>query len=166
MLFYTGIKRTAANVAQSYVTDLEPRKRQMQIMRDLVEEAITILNSTRDLREFGTLLHEAWLAKRSLSAAVTNADVDKIYETARAAGALGGKLTGAGGGGFMLLFAPPDRHEQLRAKLDKLIHVPFRFEFNGSHIIFFDHEIDYADAERARDRQSIGAFRELSPTAS
>jgi len=164
MLFYTGIKRTAANVAQTYVADIGQHKRQLEIMGDHVNEAIAILNSRRDLREFGLLLHEAWQAKRSLSSAVTSAEVDDIYETARAAGALGGKLTGAGGGGFMLLFAPPERHEALRATLNQLIHVPFRFEFNGSQIIFFDHEIDYADAERARDRQAISAFREFSPT--
>jgi D-glycero-alpha-D-manno-heptose-7-phosphate kinase len=162
LLFYTGIKRTAADVAKSYVDDLEARKRQLRIMRDLVEEAVAILNSRRALKEFGSLLHEAWQAKRSLSPAVTNSDVDTIYDTARATGALGGKLTGAGGGGFMLLFAPPDQHDAIRAKLNKLIHVPFRFDYNGSQIIFLDREVDYSVAERQRAEQAIDAFRELS----
>src|SRR5438132_6255511 len=100
MLFYTGIVRTASDVARSYVTDLESRRRQLRIMKELVDESIDILASGTDLRAFGDLLHEAWQAKRSLSAEVSNAEVDALYGRAREAGALGGKLTGAGGGGF------------------------------------------------------------------
>src|SRR5436853_954607 len=106
MLFYTGIARTAADVARSYVTAIESRRRQLRIMKELVEESIDVLASGMDIRAFGDLLHEAWQAKRSLSAAVSNRAVDDLYERARGAGALGGKLTGAGGGGFLLLFAP------------------------------------------------------------
>jgi D-glycero-alpha-D-manno-heptose-7-phosphate kinase len=162
MLFYTGIKRTASDVAKSYVTDIDSKKRQLRIMRDLVEECVALLNSGHDLAGFGHLLHEAWQAKRSLSAQVTNSDVDVIYDTARKAGALGGKLTGAGGGGFMLLFAPPECHDTIREHLNKILHVPFKFEFAGSQIIFFDHEQDYTAAETARSNQAIRAFRELT----
>ena len=76
MLFYTGIKRTASNVADSYVNGIEDKKRQLRIMKDLVEESISILNSDEDISGFGELLHEAWQAKRSLSARVSNAHVD------------------------------------------------------------------------------------------
>lgn len=85
MLFYTGIKRTAANVAATYVNDLDTRKRQLRIVKDLVDEALSILNGTGEIDGFGELLHEAWLAKRSLSASVSNSHVDDIYELARSA---------------------------------------------------------------------------------
>src|SRR5947209_3743469 len=109
MLFYTGIARTAADVARSYVVGIESRRRQLRIMKELVEESIDILGSGMNILAFGDLLHEAWQAKRSLSAEVSNGEVDGLYEQARAAGAVGGKLTGAGGGGFLLLFVPPER---------------------------------------------------------
>lgn len=165
MLFYTGIKRTASDVAKSYVTDMDSRKRQLRIMRDLVDEAVTLLNSKNDLTAFGHLLHEAWQAKRSLSAQVTNAEVDAIYETARSAGALGGKLTGAGGGGFMLLFAPPEAQPAIRDKLSKLLWVPFRFDYNGSQIIFYEPGEDYSAAAKDRETRPIESFRELSDRA-
>jgi D-glycero-alpha-D-manno-heptose-7-phosphate kinase len=162
MLFYTGIKRTASHIAESYVNDIDGRKRQLRIMKDLVAESIAILSRGEDLRGFGELLHEAWLAKRSLSARVSNADVDAIYERAMAAGAIGGKLMGAGGGGFMLFFVPPERQGRVREALAHLIHVPFKFEFAGSQIIFFDPEEDYAAEERMRANQSVAAFQELT----
>ena len=162
MLFYTGIKRTASNVAESYVNGIDERKRQLRIMRDLVEEGLSILNGGQDLRLFGELLNEAWQAKRSLSAKVSNADVDDLYGQARAAGALGGKLTGAGGGGFLLLFVEPAQQEEVRERLNRLIHVPFKFEFSGSQIIFCDREEDYLAVEQLRATQPVRAFHELA----
>jgi D-glycero-alpha-D-manno-heptose-7-phosphate kinase len=164
MLFYSGIKRTASDIAESYVTDIDSRKRQLRILKDMVEESVSVISSHQDITAFGELLHEAWQAKRSLSAKVSNSQVDEIYERAIAAGAIGGKLTGAGGGGFMLLFVPPERQQQVKQKLNKLIHVPFKFEFSGSQIIFFDPETDYAAEEQARAKQTIQAFHELTPT--
>jgi D-glycero-alpha-D-manno-heptose-7-phosphate kinase len=161
MLFYTGIKRTASSVAETYVNGIENRRRQLRIMKDLVDEAIAVLNSRQDLTGFGELLNEAWLAKRSLSASVSNPDVDALYETARAAGAVGGKLTGAGGGGFLLLFVPADCQQRVRDRLDGLIHVPFKFEFAGSQILFAAVEPDYRAEERVRAKQSLREFREL-----
>jgi len=163
MLFYTGIKRTSADIAESYVNDIEARRRQLRIMKDLIEESISILNNGDDLCGFGELLHEAWQAKRSLSATVSNSFVDQIYESAISAGAIGGKLTGAGGGGFMLLFAPPSRQKEIREKLNTLIHVPFKIEFSGSQIIFFDSEEDYSREEEDRAARSIQSFQEMSP---
>src|SRR5262245_52891329 len=142
MLFYTGIARTASKVAQSYVVDLESRRRQLQAMRRLVDEGTDLLVSGMDLRGFGELLHEGWRIKRSLSDRVSSPHVDGLYERARAAGAVGGKLTGAGGGGFLLLFVPPGRRAAVRAALHGLIHVPFRFEAAGSQIIFYEPEAD------------------------
>ena len=137
MLFYTGIARTASGVASSYVEDLEVRRRSMRILQDLVEEGLSVLSAGSDLRHFGELLHEAWLVKSSLSGKVTNDRVNAIYADAQAAGAIGGKLLGAGGGGFMLLFVPPDRRQRVQEKLSRLIHVPFKFEATGSQIVLF-----------------------------
>lgn len=162
MLFYTGIKRTAADVAQSYVPTIESKKRQLRIMKDLVDESLNLLNCSENLLGFGELLHEAWLAKRSLSASVTNNEVDQMYEAARAAGAIGGKITGAGGGGFLLLFVPPERQAAVRQALNTLIYVPFRFDYNGSQIIYFQHEEDYSHIESERNGREIKAFRELN----
>ncbi|MFB2936490.1 hypothetical protein ACE1B6_14665 [Aerosakkonemataceae cyanobacterium BLCC-F154] len=162
MLFYTGIKRTASDVAGSYVNDIEAKRRQLRIMKDLVEESISILNSGQDLKGFGELLHEAWQAKRSLSKTVSNSSVDELYEQARSAGAIGGKLTGAGGGGFLLLFVPPEKQLKVRENLNKLIHVPFKFEFSGSQIIFYEPQEDYSALEELRAQQSVEAFKELT----
>jgi D-glycero-alpha-D-manno-heptose-7-phosphate kinase len=162
MLFYTGIKRTAATVADTYVSDIDSRRRQLRIMKDLVDESLAVLNSRHDLTPFGELLHEAWQAKRSLSASVSNSDVDDLFQSAISAGAIGGKLTGAGGGGFLLLFVPPERQDRVRASLNKLIHVPFKFEFSGSQILFADIEQEYPQEEEARARQTIRGFRELA----
>jgi D-glycero-alpha-D-manno-heptose-7-phosphate kinase len=162
MLFYTGIKRTASDVADSFVKDIDARERQLEALGALVDAGLAILKSGDDLAGFGQLLHEAWAVKRNLSSAVTNPEVNEIYHQAREAGALGGKLTGAGGGGFMLLFVPPGRQASVRQRLHRLLQVPFTCEFNGSQIIFSDPGEDYAQAESARDRQAIGPFRELA----
>ena len=162
MLFYTGIKRTASNIAESFVAGIDDRRRQLRVMKDLVDESISIISGDCDILEFGELLHEAWLAKRSLSASISNADVDALYDAARAAGAIGGKLIGAGGGGFFLLFVPPSKQPNVRETLNTLVHVPFKFDFSGSQIIFCDREEDYAAEERARAARPIRAFRELT----
>ena len=162
MLFYTGIIRTSSNIAESYVNDMEGRKRQLRIMKDLIEESISILNNGDDISGFGELLHESWQAKRSLSSKVSNSKVDEIYETATSAGALGGKLTGAGGGGFLLLFVPPYKQKDVRERLAKLIHVPFKLDFSGSQVIFYDSEEDYSAEERDRANRSIQSFQELA----
>lgn len=161
MLFYTGIKRTASDVADSFVNDLEAKKRQLRIMKDLVEESLTILCNNQDLKGFGELLHEAWQTKRSLSSKISNPEVDELYELALASGAIGGKLTGAGGGGFLLLFVPPEQQKNVREKLNKLIYVPFKFEFSGSQIIFFEPQQDYSALEQFRSEQVVIPFREL-----
>jgi D-glycero-alpha-D-manno-heptose-7-phosphate kinase len=162
MLFYSGIKRTASNIAESYVNGIENKKRQLRLAKDLVDESISILNTGQDITRFGELLHEAWEAKRSLSAQVSNPYVDELYNEATAAGAIGGKLLGAGGGGFFLLFVPPLRHNAVKERLNKLIHVPFKFEFSGSQIVFFDQEADYSAEEKAKASQQIHPFQELA----
>ena len=161
MLFYTGIIRTAANIAESYVNNIENRKRQFCIINNLLKESISILSKDKNINDFGELLHEAWQTKRSLSSKVSNANVDEIYNMARSAGAVGGKLTGAGGGGFMLLFVPPEKHVKIREKLKDLIYVPFKFESSGSQIVFFGRQQDYALLEKERCKQQIRPFVEV-----
>jgi D-glycero-alpha-D-manno-heptose-7-phosphate kinase len=169
MLFYTGIKRTASDVASSFVNGMEKRTKLLNRLGECVEESCRILNSKSDLTAFGKLLHEAWRAKRELSDKISNSWVDAMYDDARAAGAVGGKLLGAGGGGFVVLFAPPARHAKIRKRLGRLIHVPFQFEFSGSQIVYYDLQEDYSRHDRVRAHQRIESFRELdtaSPQAS
>jgi len=138
MLFYTGIKRTASEVASTYVCDLLQKEKQLFAMGDMVKEGISVLNSGRSLERFGSLLNESWLLKRGLSAAVSNDYIDEIYDAAKSSGAIGGKITGAGGGGFLLLFAKPVFHDRIKERLKKLVYVPIHFDFLGSQIIFID----------------------------
>jgi D-glycero-alpha-D-manno-heptose-7-phosphate kinase len=162
MLFYTGIVRTASEVASTYVKGIEKQRRQLRIINDLVKEGLAILAGDRDIAGFGELLHEAWQVKRNLSQSVSNARIDDIYGDAIAAGAAGGKLLGAGGGGFIMLFVPPDRQEDVKQKLNGLIHVPCSFESQGSQIIFLDPEKDYSKEEKARAGRPVDPFRELA----
>jgi D-glycero-alpha-D-manno-heptose-7-phosphate kinase len=140
MLFYTGIQRHANEVLAEQVHrtgggELDgPLKR----MRGQVGEAVMILEGKGELAEFGRLLDEAWQLKRGLSARISTDWLDQVYLKAQGAGAVGGKLLGAGGGGFMLLFAEPDRHPRLRDALAPLREVPFAFEAGGTRLIFND----------------------------
>lgn len=160
MLFYTGLKRTASDVASAYVPRLRDLHHQVSAIRKLVEEGLSLLCSDADLAGFGQLLHEAWQMKRGLGTNVSNASIDDIYRAARDEGAIGGKLLGAGGGGFICLFAPPDRHEDIKDRLSPLLHVPFHFESAGSQIVFHDEETDYQATEQAQaDRIRRAALR-------
>ena len=105
-------------------------------MAAMVPEGLRILRGNGDLGDFGRLLHESWMLKRSLSSRVSTPEIDTMYATARAAGALGGKIAGAGGGGFLLLFVPPERRGDVRKALAGLLHVPFRIDFTGSGILY------------------------------
>jgi len=144
MLFYTGIPRVASNVARSYVKKINNQAKQLTLMQASVDEALSILNSKKDLNDFGYLLNDFWKLKRSLSPLVSNTEIDEIYKKALSAGAIGGKLIGAGGGGFLLLFVPPRNQKKVKEKLRKLVHVPFKFEHEGSQIIFFEPEENYS----------------------
>ena len=162
MLFYTGIKRTASAVAKEYVNGINTRSVLLSKMRSMVDQAVDILTSTCDLAHFGELLHQTWMLKRSLAPGVSNSSVDDIYSRAMDAGALGGKIMGAGGGGFLLLFVPPEKQPAVRQVLSNRIHVPFRFESSGSQIIFYAPEQqDYAELDRSRANRKIEPFVEL-----
>jgi D-glycero-alpha-D-manno-heptose-7-phosphate kinase len=138
MLCFTGFSRLASEVAKSQLENMVAKEQQLKRMRQMVDEGLEIfVNSSVPIEAFGKLLHEAWQNKRSLSNMVTTPEIDQIYEAAREAGAIGGKLLGAGGGGFMLLFAKPEHHAKIRARLKTLIHVPFEFEESGSRVVLY-----------------------------
>jgi D-glycero-alpha-D-manno-heptose-7-phosphate kinase len=137
LLFFTGFSREAAQSAKSLVDNIDSRNVKLHRIRSMVDDAVEILISGKDLRLFGELMHEYWLLKRSLSDMVSSPDIDKIYETARLNGAVGGKLLGAGGGGFILFYVEPERQHDVCRALSNLIRVPFRFENEGSRIIYY-----------------------------
>lgn len=161
MLVFTGFTRTASEIAQTYVLDLEQKKQHLRLMGEMVNEGINILTNGDNLDSFGKLLHEAWCEKMALSPDISNTYINNIYDQARMAGALGGKLVGAGGGGFMLLFVPPSHRNAVGERLRKLLHVPFKFEFSGSQIIFFDPEEDYSELDREREWKTVDTFQEV-----
>ena len=141
MFFFTGFSRYASEVAKSQIDNTNNKRHELWIMRQMVDEAILILNNgKRDIEEFGKLLHESWKLKRGLSNKISNPQIDTIYESAQEAGAIGGKLIGAGGGGFILLFAKPKDQQKIKEKLKGLLLVPFKFENHGSQIIVYQPE--------------------------
>lgn len=164
MLFFTGIKRTASNIADSYANEVERNESHLRTLMQITDEGVAALGR-HDLAAFGRLLHESWQAKRSLSPIVSNAEVEEVYEEAMRLGALGGKLIGAGGGGFILLFVHPRDQQKIKDHFSQLIHVPFRFEHGGSSIIFFDPETDYSIEDNDRSAQTITPFREAPDAA-
>jgi D-glycero-alpha-D-manno-heptose-7-phosphate kinase len=138
MLFFTGLSRTASEIEQKKIENIKNRNQELRDIHSHVDEAITIMNSgVNKLDSFGYLLNETWKVKKSLSQGVSTDQVDEIYEAAMSAGALGGKLLGAGGGGFILFYVPKEKQKNVREKLKKLIRVPFRFENEGSRIVYF-----------------------------
>jgi len=146
-LYFTGFSRTASEIATEQLKMTPHKKKELDMMLQLVNEAEAILaNSNRNLDEFGRLLHESWQIKRTLTQKISNANIDDIYEAGLSAGALGGKLLGAGGGGFMLFFVPTDRREALRIRLKKLLCVPFGFSNRGSHVAVYEPEEVYDES--------------------
>jgi D-glycero-alpha-D-manno-heptose-7-phosphate kinase len=143
-LYFTGFSRTASEIAQEQLRMTPHKNQELRTMLQLVDEAEAIVTSPScSLDEFGRLLHESWQIKRSLTQKISNAEIDEIYEAGLSAGALGGKLLGAGGGGFMLFFVPPERREALRIRLKKLLCVPFAFSNRGSHVVVYEPEEVY-----------------------
>ncbi len=134
-LFFTGIYRISSDIAGTYVKKIGIKKiDEMNTIKDMVDVSINLVQKQK-FKEFGDLLNESWNIKKSLSKTVTNDKIDSMYEKAVKYGAYGGKLCGAGNGGFLLLCVPPEKHIILREKL-KLIYVPITFENNGCQILY------------------------------
>jgi D-glycero-alpha-D-manno-heptose-7-phosphate kinase len=143
MLFFTGYSRNASEIAAEQIQNTGSKEKELHAMAAMVPEAMNILAAGPSrINDFGKLLDESWKIKRSLSSRITNPHIDDMYVAAREAGAIGGKLLGAGGGGFMLIFAAPKDQQRIKERLGKFLHVPFRFENEGSQVIFkIDNEI-------------------------
>jgi D-glycero-alpha-D-manno-heptose-7-phosphate kinase len=138
MLFFTGFSRFASDFAHDKIKNMNNRKSQLRAIRSMVDSAVDVLlDKNAPLRELGELLHESWRIKRELADRVSNNQIDEIYEAGREAGAIGGKLLGAGGGGFMVFFVEPDKREQVRERLKNLIHVNVGFDNDGSKIVLY-----------------------------
>jgi D-glycero-alpha-D-manno-heptose-7-phosphate kinase len=163
MMFFTGIARDSAEVAKAQTESIKDKTAQLLEMKKLVDDAMKILvgsqtskssggdiiefggvQSYGDIRDFGRLLDYTWQLKRGLTSVITTEFIDNIYAKAKANGAIGGKLMGAGGGGFMVLFAEPDAQAGIREALSEFVYVPFEFESDGSKIIHYTpEEYDY-----------------------
>ena len=144
MLFFTGFPRNASEIAEEQIKKTPEKTKELKAMMKMVDAAVKILNRNQDgYEDFGRLMDESWKLKRSLTDRITSPQIDEIYEAAKGAGALGGKLLGAGGGGFMLLFARPEIQHKIREKLNKLLYVPFQFHDLGSQIVYYAPEQNY-----------------------
>ncbi len=144
LLLYTGLTRSAGDILEEQRANLRGNGDARAAVRAMVKLAEELRGALADgdLDSFGELLDAGWQEKRKVASGVTSGAIDEWYARARAAGALGGKLLGAGGGGFLLLYAPPERHDAIRSAVPELRSVPFRFEQQGSKIIYVEEQQD------------------------
>lgn len=141
ILCFTGDARLAPEFATQQIKETPGRTRELQDMDSLTIEALRILtNESLEIDDFGRLLAEQWKIKRSMTSKISNPGIDEIYETGIKNGALGGKLLGAGGGGFMLFYAKKKDQAKIVDSLSRKLFVTFRFENTGSKIIYYSHE--------------------------
>ena len=138
LLFFTGFSRFSAEVQSDTKKNISSNIETLTAMKKMVDEAEAILaDENKSLDEFGVLLDRSWKLKRSTGSKISTGMIDQIYERAMNAGALGGKLLGAGGGGFMLFYVPDEKQEAVKEELKDLLLVPFRFEEEGTSVIYF-----------------------------
>ncbi len=138
MLCFTGVSRIASEVAKTKIANIKNRQTELTRMGEMVDQAIDILqDDQRPIEDFGRLLDSSWQQKRRLSEQVSSPEIDALYAEAMSAGAIGGKILGAGGGGFLLLFAKPEHQAAIRQRLSALVHVPFTFDDSGSRVVLY-----------------------------
>lgn len=142
LVFFTGFTRYATKIEEEKLKNFDRKKIELRKIMEMVDDGINLL-SKNSLDDFGSLLHENWLFKKSLSQNVSNSDIDNIYALAKENGASGGKIIGAGGGGFLLLYVKPEFQAIIRKKLKKLLEIPFNFENSGSQVVFYKPEYFY-----------------------
>ena len=139
LLFFTGVSRFSSDIAKDKIANFKNRFQELTQIKQMVDEGLSILQSpSTPIAELGKLLHESWQLKRSLSNKVSTPEIDTIYQTGLAAGAIGGKILGAGGGGFILFFAKPENHKNIRKNLKGLVQVSFCFDNTGSKIVLYE----------------------------
>ncbi len=138
LLFFTGFTRLSSDIQKTTKLSLEEKHKQLEEMVRLVDDAQDVLeNKERDLDDFGRLLDKTWRLKRQTGANISKASIDSYYEKGLEAGALGGKLLGAGGGGFLLFYVPKDKQDDVKKALSDLMEVPFNFENSGTRVIYY-----------------------------
>ena len=141
MMFFTGFTRFSSDMQKTNALGYKTKVAQLQQMLALVDEAEKVLeDKNSDLDEFGRLLDRTWKLKRQTGSAITTDSIDGIYERGIAAGALGGKLLGAGGGGFLVFYVPPEKQDAVKSAMGNLLHVPFQFENGGTQVIHYTPE--------------------------
>ncbi len=140
LMLYTGITRSADSILHEQKANTESDSKKRQTLREMTKMAGCLCEALQEdqLDTFGSILHEAWLLKRNMASGISSGQIDDWYNRARSAGAVGGKILGAGGGGFLLVYAPEESHEAILAALPELEPMPFRFEPQGSKIIFVE----------------------------
>lgn len=136
IIFYTGVEQSAESILTEQKSKTAQNTGSLKEMYSIVNQAENVLCGEGDLADFGSLLHESWMRKKTLASGISNTTIDEAYGCARRAGAHGGKLLGAGGRGFLLVYAEPDRHPGIREALTGLREVDFTFSPEGSRIIF------------------------------
>jgi D-glycero-alpha-D-manno-heptose-7-phosphate kinase len=138
LLVFTGFQRMASDIAEEQIRSTPSKQKELLAIRDIAEEATELLShSSKSVKELGALLKRQWEIKRTLTSKVSTDRIDEIYQAGIDAGAYGGKLLGAGGGGFMLFLAEPGRHEKILEALGGLVHVPFKIDNAGSQVIYY-----------------------------
>lgn len=140
LLFYTGISRFASQIAEEQIQNIPRKNNELGYMYKMVDEGISVLTGAGSLKDFGKILNETWQLKRGLSSKIATSYIDEIYETAIKSGAIGGKLLGAGGGGFMIFYVDKEKQQSVRNVLANLMEVPFAFEDGGSQIIYYSNK--------------------------
>jgi len=135
MLFFTGIKRKSNNIIKKQIMKINDNESSLRKMRQMVDKGYDILTNSKNFEEFGALLDKSWKIKRSLDQNISNDTIDEIYEQGMKAGSIGGKLLGAGGGGFILLFVHPNNKQEVRKRLKKLTETPIKISSQGSTIL-------------------------------
>lgn len=139
MLFFTGISRFSSEIQKDTMSQQHDKTRQLKELLSLVNDAQTILEDKHsDMNDFGRLLDHTWKLKRDTGSKISNNEIDDLYQRGLKAGALGGKLLGAGGGGFLLFYVEKDKQQHIINELDELMHVPFELENEGSTIIHYN----------------------------
>lgn len=139
MLFFTGISRFSSDIQKNTLSNLDEKNKQLRTMLSLVGDAQKILeDKNSDLNEFGRLLDYSWNLKKQTGSKISSSNIDQLYERGLKAGAIGGKLLGAGGGGFLLFYCESDKQDAVRRELEELMYIPFDFENDGATIVYYN----------------------------
>ena len=141
LLYFTGFSRFSSDIQKTTQKALVDKEKQLLEMLELVDEAEKILTSKTELAEFGRLLDYTWRLKRGISTGISTDSIDRLYAKGIEAGALGGKLLGAGGGGFLLFYVEEDKQEAVHKAMEELLYVPFEFENSGTRVIHYTPEL-------------------------